>query len=35
MLDMATLRYRPVDDGVLEFAGAATAPAQRPEQVAA
>jgi cation diffusion facilitator CzcD-associated flavoprotein CzcO len=35
VLDMATLRYRAVDDGVLEFAGAATAPAQRPEQVAA
>jgi hypothetical protein len=35
VLDMATLRYRAVDDGVLEFAGTATAPAQRPEQVAA
>ena len=35
MLDMATLRYRAVDDGVLQFAGTATAPAQRPEQVAA
>ncbi|MGZ4195941.1 MAG: flavin-containing monooxygenase [Solirubrobacteraceae bacterium] len=35
MLDMATLRYRTVDDGVLEFSGAATTPAQQPEQVAA
>jgi hypothetical protein len=35
MLDMATLRYRAVDDGVLEFTGTATAPAPRPEQVAA
>ena len=35
MLDLATLRYRPIDDGVLEFSGAATTPAQRPEQVAA
>jgi hypothetical protein len=35
VLDLATLRYRPIDDGVLEFSGMATAPAQRPEQVAA
>ena len=35
MLDMATLRYRPVDDGVLEFSGAATAAVDRPQQVAA
>jgi hypothetical protein len=35
MLDLATLRYRPIDDGVLEFSDAATTPAQRPEQVAA
>jgi cation diffusion facilitator CzcD-associated flavoprotein CzcO len=35
MLDMATLRYRAVADGVLEFSGAATAPVEPPERVAA
>jgi hypothetical protein len=35
MLDLATLRYRAIDDGVLEFSGAATTPAPPPEHVAA